>query len=94
MDLLILLALIAVNGVFAMSELAVVSSRRARLQFMADKGNVGARAALKLQDDPSSFLSSVQIGITAPNSSRRRPPLPRLAGVTRARYLLLGAKIR
>lgn len=64
MDLLILLALIALNGVFAMSELAVVSSRRARLQFMADKGNLGARAALKLQDDPSRFLSTVQIGIT------------------------------
>lgn len=64
MDLLILLALIALNGVFAMSELAVVSARRARLQLMADKGNPGARAALKLQDDPSRFLSTVQIGIT------------------------------
>lgn len=64
MDLLILIALIALNGVFAMSELAVVSARRARLQMMADKGNPGARAALKLQDDPSRFLSTVQIGIT------------------------------
>ena len=64
MDLLILIALIALNGVFAMSELAVISARRARLQMMADKGNLGARAALRLQDDPSRFLSTVQIGIT------------------------------
>ncbi|KCZ94885.1 putative transporter [Hyphomonas hirschiana VP5] len=64
MDLLLLIALIALNGVFAMSELAVVSARRARLQMMADKGNLGARAALKLQEDPSRFLSTVQIGIT------------------------------
>lgn len=64
MDLLILIALIALNGVFAMSELAVVSARRARLQMMADKGNPGARAAIRLQDDPSRFLSTVQIGIT------------------------------
>lgn len=64
MDLLILFALIALNGVFAMAELAVVSSRRARLQILADKGNRGARVALRLQEDPSRFLSTVQIGIT------------------------------
>jgi putative hemolysin len=64
MELLILIGLILLNGVFAMSELAVVSSRRARLQARADKGDLGAKAALKLQDDPSKFLSTVQIGIT------------------------------
>ncbi|MEQ9506498.1 MAG: hemolysin family protein [Hyphomonas sp.] len=64
MDLLILLALIALNGVFALSELAIVSSRRTRLQMRADKGDKGAKAALKLQADPSSFLSTVQVGIT------------------------------
>lgn len=64
MDIVILIALIALNGVFALSELAIVSSRRTRLQMQADKGNRGAKAALKLQDDPSRFLSTVQIGIT------------------------------
>jgi putative hemolysin len=64
MDLLILIALIALNGVFALSELAIVSSRRTRLQMRADKGDRGARVALKLQEDPSRFLSTVQVGIT------------------------------
>lgn len=64
MDLAILLALIALNGVFALSELAIVSSRRNRLQMRADKGDKGAKAALKLQEDPSAFLSTVQVGIT------------------------------
>ena len=64
MDLVILLALIALNGVFALSELAIVSSRRNRLQMRADKGDKGAKAALKLQEDPSAFLSTVQVGIT------------------------------
>lgn len=64
MDIIILLALIALNGVFALSELAIVSSRRNRLQMRADKGDKGAKAALKLQEDPSAFLSTVQVGIT------------------------------
>lgn len=64
MDLVILLALIALNGVFALSELAIVSSRRNRLQMRADKGDRGAKVALKLQEDPSRFLSTVQVGIT------------------------------
>lgn len=64
MDILILVALIALNGVFALSELAIVSARRTRLQMRADKGSKGARVALQLQDDPTRFLSTVQIGIT------------------------------
>lgn len=60
----ILVALTLLNGAFAMSELAVVSSRRAKLQTMAEEGNGGARIALRLADDPSRFLSTVQIGIT------------------------------
>jgi len=64
MDLLILFALIALNGVFALSELAIISSRRNRLQMRADKGDPGAKVALKLQEDPSRFLSTVQVGIT------------------------------
>jgi putative hemolysin len=60
----ILVALTLLNGAFAMSELAVVSSRKARLQSMADQGVRGARTALRLIGDPSRFLSTVQIGIT------------------------------
>jgi putative hemolysin len=65
MELAILVFLILLNGVFALSEMAIVSSRRPRLKAMADKGNVGAKVALKLLDDPSKLLSTVQIGITA-----------------------------
>ncbi|MGE4219431.1 MAG: hemolysin family protein [Alphaproteobacteria bacterium] len=60
----IVLILIAVNGLLAMSELAIVSARRARLKAMAARGRRGARAALALAADPGRFLSSVQIGIT------------------------------
>jgi putative hemolysin len=62
--LLAILVLILLNGFFAMSELAVVSSRRARLQGMAEQRRRGAVAALRLLDDPSRFLSSVQVGIS------------------------------
>ena len=63
-DVLIILALIALNGVFAMSELAIVSARKARLEAMARTGRRGARAAILLASDPGKFLSTVQIGIT------------------------------
>ena len=63
-DTAIILALIGLNGVFAMSELAIVSARRPRLQAMAKVGKRGARAALELSADPGRFLSTVQIGIT------------------------------
>jgi putative hemolysin len=63
-DLFLVLLLILLNGVFAMSEIAVVSSRRARLLQMAERGGTGARHALKLASEPTRFLSSVQIGIT------------------------------
>jgi putative hemolysin len=63
-DALIVLALIALNGVFAMSEMAIVSSRKQRLQAMAKAGKRGAKAAVDLSDDPGRFLSTVQIGIT------------------------------
>jgi putative hemolysin len=64
MDALILLALILFNGLFAMSEMAIVSSRKARLQQFADEGSAGATAALKLANDPAHFLSTIQVGIT------------------------------
>jgi putative hemolysin len=63
-DITILFLLIAVNGLFAMAEMAVVSSRQTRLEQLADEGSRGARAALRLLDHPTRFLSSVQIGIT------------------------------
>jgi putative hemolysin len=62
-DILLLLVLVLLNGVFAMSEIAVVSSRRARLVQMAETRR-GARDALALASDPTRFLSSVQVGIT------------------------------
>src|SRR4051812_40575322 len=63
-ELLIVVALILLNGVLAMAELAVVSSRRARLQALVNREVVGARRALALASDPGRFLSTVQIGIT------------------------------
>ncbi|MEA3387846.1 hemolysin family protein [Sphingobium sp. CCH11-B1] len=63
-DLVIILVLVAMNGVFAMSELAVVSARKPRLQAMEKAGRKGARSALALAADPGKFLSTVQIGIT------------------------------
>jgi len=60
-----LFLLILLNGVFAMAEIALVSSRKARLQKLADDGSLGAKAAMRLHDDPSSFLSTVQVGITS-----------------------------
>lgn len=65
MDLLLLFFLILLNGVFAMSEIAVVSARRARLQRLDDEGHPGAAAALALNDSPSRFLSTIQVGITS-----------------------------
>ena len=62
-DVVIILALVALNGVFAMSELAIVSARKARLEGKA-RASRGARAALDLAADPGKFLSAVQIGIT------------------------------
>lgn len=63
-EILILVVLTVTNGALAMSELAIVSSREARLKMLADSGRRGARAALKLRETPGKFLSSVQIGIT------------------------------
>ena len=63
-DVVIILVLVAVNGVFAMSELAIASSRKARLEAMARTGSRGARAALDLAADPGKFLSTAQVGIT------------------------------
>ena len=63
-DLVIILVLILLNGVFAMSELAVVNAKRLRLEKLAEDGRRGARTALALHDDPGRLLSTVQVGIT------------------------------
>jgi len=63
-EVLLILVLILFNGVLAMSETAVVSSRKARLQQRAEDGDESAQAALKLAENPSDFLSTVQVGIT------------------------------
>lgn len=65
MDFLLIALLTLLNGVFAMSELALTASRKARLNSMAEDGDGGARAALLLLDNPTRFLSSVQVGITS-----------------------------
>lgn len=65
MEVLILIGLILLNGLFAMSEIAIVTAKKSRLEALASRGNRGAKAALKLAEDPTQFLSSVQIGITS-----------------------------
>ena len=60
----VVLLLVVLNGLFAMTELAVVSSRRSKLQARAERGDRGAKAALKLSEEPTQFLSAVQVGIT------------------------------
>src|SRR5690606_34837169 len=61
---LIILALILLNGLFSASEIAIVSSRKARLQVLIDRKNAAAKRALRLKESPNQFLSTVQIGIT------------------------------
>ena len=65
MEIAILFALIFLNGLFAMSEIALVTARKARLQKLIDEGDSGAAAAVKLGEDPTRFLSTIQIGITS-----------------------------
>ncbi|MFT6591719.1 MAG: putative hemolysin, partial [Rhodoferax sp.] len=65
MEIALLFALILLNGVFAMSEIALVTARKARLQKLVDEGDSAAIAAVKLGEDPTRFLSTIQIGITS-----------------------------
>ncbi len=64
MEILIVLVLIILNGVFAMAEIAIVSSRKSKLQQLSQDGDIQARKALEIANNPSRFLSTVQIGIT------------------------------
>src|SRR5450755_562727 len=63
-EILILLLLIFINGLFVMAEIALVSARKTRLEDMADKGDHKAKSALELAENPELFLSTAQIGIT------------------------------
>jgi putative hemolysin len=65
MEIFVLIGLILLNGVFAMAEIALVTARRTRLQRLAESGDTGAAAALTLGQDPTKFLSTIQIGITS-----------------------------
>ena len=63
MDLLILVFLIALNGLFSLSEMSVVASNKNRLQTLADAGHKGAKAALALGNDPNRILATTQLGL-------------------------------
>ena len=65
MDVALLFFLIVLNALFAMSEMALTASRKARLQVMVETGDAGALAAMELHEDPTKFLSTVQVGITS-----------------------------
>jgi len=65
MDVALLIFLILINGLFAMSEMALTASRKARLQVMVESGDAGAQCAMELHEHPTKFLSVVQIGITS-----------------------------
>ena len=64
MEILIIIGLILLNGIFSMTEMALVSSRKFKLESAKKKGGLGAKAALDLSENPTKFLSTVQIGIT------------------------------
>lgn len=63
-EVLVIVVLLAINGIFAMSELAIVTARKVRLEQRAEKGDAGAKAALALAQEPTRFLSTIQVGIT------------------------------
>jgi putative hemolysin len=65
MEVVILIGLIVLNGLFAMSEIALVTSRKAKLQKLIDRGDDEAKVAVELGENPTKFLSTIQIGITS-----------------------------
>ena len=89
-DVVVILLLVAINGVFAMSELAIVSAREARLKAMVKAGRRGAQTALDLADDPGRFLSAVQIGITLIGILAGAYSGASLGGPVAQRLMLLG----
>jgi len=93
-DVLIILGLIVINGVFSMSEMAIVSARPARLKIAAERGSKGARCALDLADNPGKFLSTVQIGITLVGIVAGAYSGASLGGPTGERLAALGVPAR
>ena len=91
-DVVILLLLIGINGLFAMAELSIVSSRKPRLSAMAKKGSRGAQTAIDLAADPGRFLSSVQVGITGIGVLAGAFSGAALGGPVGERLALLGLK--
>ena len=85
LEILVVLLLILLNGLFSMSELALVSARRARLAVLERKGVAGAALARSLAEDPQRFLPTVQVGITLV-AGKKRVPRP-AAGKTALRTL-------
>ena len=90
LDIVLILALVALNGVLSMSELAIVSAREARLKAMAKSGSGGAQCALDLAADPGRFLSTVQTGITLIGILAGAFSGSRLGGPTSQRIEMLG----
>ncbi len=93
-DLLIIIGLIVLNGVFAMSELAIVSAKTSRLQQAASKGSKGAATAISLASDPGKFLSTVQIGITLVGIISGAYSGASLGGPTGERLAMLGVPLQ
>ena len=93
-DVFLIAGLILLNGLFSMSELAIVSARPARLKVAADRGSKGAIAALALAADPGKFLSTVQIGITMVGIIAGAYSGASLGGPTGERMALLGVPAR
>ena len=95
LDLVLILALITLNGVLSMSELAIVSSREARLKAMVKSGSAGAKCALTLAAEPGRFLSTVQTWITLQFTDAAGASIPNIgasgaiAGVLGAYFVLL-----
>jgi len=89
-DVLIIAGLILLNGLFSMSELAIVSARPARLRMLADRGSSRAKTALDLAADPGKFLSTVQIGITLVGIIAGAYSGASLGGPTGERLMALG----
>ena len=93
-DVFIIAGLILINGLFSMSELAIVSARPGRLKVLAEQGNTGARMALSLSADPGKFLSAVQIGITLVGIIAGAYSGSALGGPTGERLAVLGVPPR
>src|SRR5438046_1577597 len=94
LKLAVLLALIVLNGVFSMSELAIVSARTAQLRMAAERGSKGAKTALSLAANPGKFLSTVQIGITGVGVIAGAYSGATLGGPVGERLVLLGLPVR